>query len=86
MSYFNENLNPFMKMFNELSIEQQEEYKKKGKDLYEFINFETGELYEKNPSYLDIDSIKRCLQSGMSEDDLTEQEKEILNNNKTING
>jgi hypothetical protein len=66
-------------MFKELSEEHQEEYKKRGEDLYEFINFETGELYNKQPSYLDKESIKRCLQSGMNEDDLTEREKEILN-------
>ena len=78
MSFFDER-NPFLKMLNELSPEAQAEYSKKGHDLYEYINFETGELYEEGPkSCLSIDSIKRSLQSGLQVSDLTPQEQEIL--------
>lgn len=82
MSYFDEG-NPFLKMFNQLSEEAQKEYQQKGNDLYDFINFETGELYhtdETPRSHLDVESIKRSIQSGLSYDDLTEEEKKILKN------
>lgn len=80
MSYFDEH-NPFLKMFKELPPETQAEYTRKGKDMYEFINFETGELYdaEETPkSCLSVESIKRSLQSGLSFSDLTKEEQEIL--------
>lgn len=80
MSYFNEN-NPFMKMFNQLSEETQKEYQQKGSDLYDFINFETGELChddETPRSHLDKESIERSLKSGLIVDDLTDEEKKIL--------
>ncbi len=84
MTFFDKN-NPFLKMFNELSPDEQQRYQQKGKDLYEFIDFETGKLYEELPeSYLNIESIKRSLQSGLSVDDLTNDERKLFeqyNNN-----
>lgn len=77
MSYFDNN--PFMNMFKQLSPEAQQDYEQKGKDLYEYINFETGELYDKPSSYMDKESIQRLLSSGLSIDDLTEEERKILN-------
>jgi hypothetical protein len=80
MSFFDEH-NPFLKMFNELEPKVQAEYTQKGKDMYEFINFETGELYniEDVPkSCFSVESIKRSLQSGLSFSDLTKEEQEIL--------
>lgn len=80
MSFFDEH-NPFLKMFNDLSPEVQAEYAQKGKDMYEFINFETGELYNTEDvpqSCLSAESIKRSLQSGLSFSDLTKEEQEIL--------
>lgn len=84
MSFFSEN-NPFMKMFEQLSEEAQREYQQKGNDLYDFINFETGELYHEGEaprSHLDKKSIERSLQSGLSINDLTEEEKSILKTDK----
>jgi hypothetical protein len=80
MSFFDEH-NPFLKMFNDLTPEAQAEYARKGKDMYEFINFETGELYDSEElpkSCLSVESIKRLLQSGLSFSDLTEEEQEML--------
>ncbi len=80
MSFFDEH-NPFLKMFNDLTPEAQAEYARKGKDMYEFINFETGELYDSEElpkSCLSVESIKRSLQSGLSFSDLTEEEQEML--------
>lgn len=79
MSFFSEELNPFIKIFKNLDPVVQEDYKQKGKHLYEYIDFETCNLYETNPTYLDIEAVQRCLQSGMKMEDLTEQEREILN-------
>lgn len=80
MSFFSEN-NPFMKMFEQLSEEAQKEYQQKGNDLYDFINFETGELFHEGEtprSHLDKESIQRSLKSGLSINDLTDEEKKIL--------
>lgn len=67
-----------MKIFEGLDPEVQKEYKEKGQSLYEYINFETGDLYDAPPTHLDRDAIERCLQSGMSVADLTEEERKIL--------
>lgn len=79
MSFFNEKTNPFMKLFQQLSPEAQEEYSKKGEELYNFIDFETGQIIEKLPTAPDsIEAIQRLLQSGLSIDDLTPTERELL--------
>lgn len=70
-----------MKMFEQLSEEAQKEYQQKGNDLYDFINFETGELFHEGEtprSHLDKESIQRSLKSGLSINDLTDEEKKIL--------
>lgn len=78
MSFFDKDKNPFLKIFEGLDPEVQEDYKQKGRNLYEYINFETGDLYDTPPTPLDRDAIERCLQSGMSVADLTEEERMIL--------
>lgn len=83
MSYFDNN--PFMKLFDELSEETQEEYKKKGIDMYETTNFETGEMYTPLMEMMSIESILSCIKSGIKESDLTREELEILNNYRKKN-
>ena len=82
MSLFDDN-SPFQKIFNEMSPELQQEYRNKGHNLYEYINYETGVLYNKNElpkSCLSIESIQRSLQSGLSISDLTREEQDIIHN------
>mgnify|MGYP000972539946 CR=1 FL=1 len=78
MSFFDKDVNPFIKIFEGLDPEVQKDYKEKGQHLYEYINFETGDLYNSVPTPLDKDAIERCLQSGMSLADLTNEERQIL--------
>ena len=78
MYFFDEAHNPCLKIFKGLDPEVQEDYKQKGQHLYEYINYETGDLYNSVPTPLDRDAIERCLQSGMSMADLTEEERKIL--------
>lgn len=81
MSNFFDNNNPFLKIFDTLSPDVKADYIEKGKALYEFIDFETGKLYDttdQSKSYLNIDSIKRSLQSGLKMEDLSPEELLIL--------
>lgn len=82
MSFFDKNINPFLGMFDQLSPEQQEEYKKSGEYMYSFVDFETGNIIQQPCEHDDykiqLQSIKDAIKSGISEEYLTQREKEIL--------
>lgn len=77
MSFFDKNTNPFMKMFEQMSQEEQERYKKMGDYMYGIVDFETGELVESEQEQ-EFKSILDALRSGLSINDLTERERELV--------
>jgi hypothetical protein len=76
MSFFNEETNPFVKMFNQLPPEDKEKYTKMGDYIYSIVDFETGEIIQ-DPN-AELESIRDALRSGLSIDDLTEKERELI--------
>lgn len=81
MTFFDDN-NPFLKIFETLSKDVQDDYKKRGESLYDFIDFETGTLFDEPPTKPcnDVESIRRSIQSGLLLSDLTEEEQKIMHN------
>jgi hypothetical protein len=93
MSFFDKNINPFMNMFDQLSQEEQDRYKKMGDYMYGIVDFETGKLVKDQEQVTfgdkgqqvkgDVDedeqfkSILDALRSGLSINDLTEREREL---------
>ena len=77
MSFFDKNTNPFMKMFEQMSQEEQERYKKMGDYMYGIVDFETGKLVESEQDQ-EFKSILDALRSGLSINDLTERERELV--------
>lgn len=77
MSFFDKNHNPFMQMFEQMSQEEQDRYKKMGDYMYGIVDFETGELKESVKDQ-EFKSILDALRSGLSIDDLTEHERELV--------
>jgi hypothetical protein len=85
MSFFDKNTNPFLGMFEQLSQEQQEEYRKSGEYMYSFVDFETGNIIQEHKidDYdTQLKSIKDAIRSGISEEYLSQHEKEILEHSK----
>jgi L-arabinose isomerase len=88
MSFFDKNINPFMNMFEQMSQEEQDRYKKMGDYMYGIVDFETGKLIESEQDQVtkgDVDecqqefkSILDALRSGLSIDDLTQHERELV--------
>lgn len=76
MSFFNEETNPFVKMFNQLAPEDKEKYTKMGDYIYSIVDFESGEII-KDPN-AELESILDALRSGLSIDDLTDKERELI--------
>lgn len=67
----------FQQMKQSLSKEDQQKYDQIGKDMYESINFETGEVGEA----VDVLSqLKIMLQSGLHPSFLSYEEKQFLEN------
>ena len=65
----------FQQMKQSLSKEEQEKYDQIGKEMYESVNFETGEVEEA----VDVlGQIKIMLQSGLHPSFLTYEEKQFL--------
>lgn len=79
MSFFDEN-NPFIGMFDQLSEEDKELYRKSGEYMYNLVDFETSEVIKKDEQVPDTDfkSILDALRSGLSIDDLTDKERETI--------
>lgn len=77
MSFFDKNTNPFMKMFEQMSPEEQDRYTKMGDYMYGIVDFETGELVESEQDQ-EFKSILDALRSGLSINDLTERERELV--------
>jgi hypothetical protein len=76
MSFFNEETNPFVKMFNQLAPEDKEKYTKMGDYMYGIVDFESGEIIQ--DSNAELESILDALRSGLSIDDLTEKEQILI--------
>jgi len=67
----------FVNMKNSLSEKEKTRYDEIGKDMYENVNFETGEV----ESAIDtVSQLKIMLRSGLHPSDLTKEEKEFLSN------
>jgi hypothetical protein len=67
----------FKKMKESLPKEEQEKYDKIGKEMYETVNFETGEVDEA----VDVlAQLKNMIQSGLHPSYLTYEEKQFLEN------
>lgn len=67
----------FQQMKQSLSKEDQQKYDQIGKDMYESVNFETGEVEEA----VDVLSqLKIMLQSGLHPSFLSYEEKQFLEN------
>lgn len=77
MSFFNKDINPFMRMFEQLSETEQEKYKQIGEYMYNIVNFESGQLI-KTEQEQEFNSIIDALRSGLSINDLTPKEKELV--------
>lgn len=77
MSFFDKNTNPFMKMFEQMSQEEQDRYTKMGDYMYGIVDFETGKLVESEQDQ-EFKSILDALRSGLSINDLTERERELV--------
>lgn len=77
MSFFDKNTNPFMKMFELMSQEEQDRYKKMGDYMYGIVDFETGELTETEKDR-EFKNILDALRSGLSINDLNEHERGLV--------
>ena len=63
-------------MFNNLPPEEKEKYTKMGDYMYGLVDFETSEII-KDPN-VELESILDALRSGLSIDDLTEKEQDLI--------
>ena len=77
MSFFDKNHNPFLQMFEQMSEEEQDKYKKMGDYMYGIVDFETSQLIE-NENDQEFKSILDALRSGLSINDLTDKERELV--------
>ena len=77
MSFFDDK-NPFVKMFEELSDESKEQYKKEGHYMYNIVDFETNQVIDKNVPDVEFKSILDALHSGLSIDDLTDRDRDLI--------
>ena len=66
-----------MKMFEQMSQEEQDRYTKMGDYMYGIVDFETGKLVESEQDQ-EFKSILDALRSGLSINDLTERERELV--------
>ena len=67
----------FQQMKQSLTKEEQERYDQIGKEMYEAVNFETGEVEE---SIDVLSQLKIMLRSGLHPSYLTYEEKQFLEN------
>ena len=63
-------------MFNQLEEDEKAKYTKMGNYMYGIVDFETGKVL-KDPN-VELESILDALRSGLSIDDLTDKEKELV--------
>ena len=75
--------NPMVRNAKEnMSKELQDDYKTKGKMIYETIDFTTSKLY--NEGSTELQKIIKSIESGLSFDDLDEEDVNILKNNLSM--
>ena len=73
----------FKKAFDSLSESDKDKYRQIGKDMYETLNFQTGELYDNNgnvplPMVDAVLHIKNQLDSGLHPSLLDNNEKRVM--------
>ncbi len=63
---------------SQMSKEELDEYERKGKDMYNTVDFTTSTIINPDPNPCSLVYIVRSLRSGLHPDDLLEEEVQLL--------